>query len=197
MGGILMSWAKFKRIDDSNNIDDIDFEDGAFIVTKDGKSYTDFDDERVPIAGTPDNEMSDTSRNTVENKVIKEYVDTELNSYEPKGKIIWTNPNPTNNFDAQTITLDESLDNYDEYEILVLQSTTNSRLISTGRIPVGHGTIISYNTSSYLYRPTGTIVSGDTISFEDGKGVVGTTVTVQNESIVPMYVIGYNTGLFE
>ena len=113
------------------------------------------------------------------------------------GKIIWTNPDPSINFSAQTITLDESLDNYDEYEILVLQSTQNSRLMSTGRIPVGHGTIISYNTSSYLYRPTGSSVSGNTIYFEDAKGVAGTTVTVQNDAVIPMYVIGYKTGIFE
>jgi hypothetical protein len=197
MGGFIMSKVFFRRIADSTSIDQFPVEDGCFWITGDGRSFIDYDNDRIPIAGTPDTQMSNSSRNAVENKVIKEYVDTRLSLYETKGKIIWTNPNPTNNFDAQTITLDESLDNYDEYEILVLQSTTNSRLISTGRIPVGHGTIISYNTSSYLYRPTGTIVSGDTISFEDGKGVVGTTVTVQNESIVPMYVIGYNTGLFE
>lgn len=113
------------------------------------------------------------------------------------GKIIWTNPSPSNSFPAQTITLDESLDNYDCYEILVAQSGQNARLMSTGRIPVGHGTIISYNTSSYLYRPTGVSVSGNTISFEDGKAVAGTTVSIQNDSIIPMYVIGYKTGIFE
>lgn len=45
-----MAWAKFKRIDDSNNIDDIDFEDGAFIVTGDGKSYIDYDNDRILIS---------------------------------------------------------------------------------------------------------------------------------------------------
>lgn len=118
------------------------------------------------------------------------------NTFEPKGKILWTNPNPTVSFPAQTVTLNESLDNYDMYEILVLQSTTNARLMSTGKIPVGHGTIISYNTSSYLFRPTGVVVSGSTISFEDGKGVAGGTVSVDNGVIMPMYVIGYKTGLF-
>ena len=198
-----MAWTKFKRIEDSNNINTINFEDGAFIITKDGKSYVDFDDERVPIAGTPDDEMDDTSRNTVENKVVKEYVDdsiaTAKNDMSIKigGKIIWTNQNLTSNFGAQTITLNESLDNYDMYEILVAQSTSNTRLMSTGRIPVGHGTIISYNTSSYLYRPTGTIVNGSTIYFEDGKAVVSGTVSLANDSIIPAYVIAYKTGLFD
>lgn len=190
-----MAWTKFKRIEDSANIDSIDVEDGAFIVTKDGKSYTDFDNERVPIAGTPDDEMDDTSRNTVENKVIKEYVD---NNFTPKGKILWTNLNPTSNFASQTITLDESLDNYDMYEVLCLQSTTNPRVLSTGKIPVGHGAFITVVSGQPRFRPTGTTVSGDTISFENCQQLtaIGSS-TIANEQLIPMYVIGYNTGLFE
>lgn len=188
-----MAWTRFKRIEDSANIDSIDVEDGAFIVTKDGKSYVDFDDDRVPIAGTPDNEMSDTSRNTVENKVIKEYVDTELNLYETKGKIIWTNPNPSINFPAQTITLDESLDNYDMYAIIFKQSVSTLRYFNTGKIIVGHGTILGFLTSVTNWRPTGTTVSGSVITFEDGR--IGNTV--DNSYLIPLYVIGYNTGTFE
>ncbi len=79
-----MAKVRFKRIESSNNIDNIDIVDGNFIVTGDGKSYIDYGTNRTPIAGTPDSEMSDTSRNTVENKVIKEYVDDSLDtvSYE-------------------------------------------------------------------------------------------------------------------
>lgn len=49
-----MAKVLFKRIEDSTNIDDIDIEDGAFIITKDGKSYVDYDETRVRINGTPD-----------------------------------------------------------------------------------------------------------------------------------------------
>jgi len=65
----------FKRIQNSELIDDYPIVDGSFYITKDGKSYADFDDERVPFGGTPDATMSDVSTNTVQNKVIKEYVD--------------------------------------------------------------------------------------------------------------------------
>lgn len=70
-----MAKVNFKRIEDSSMIDDIDVDDGAFIVTGDGKTYVDFGTDRIPTSGTPDSQMSDVSRNTVENKVIKEYVD--------------------------------------------------------------------------------------------------------------------------
>lgn len=71
-----MAKVRFKRIQDSTNIGDLNIEDGSFIVTGDGKTYIDYGTNRVPTSGTPDSTMSDSSRNTVENKVIKEYVDT-------------------------------------------------------------------------------------------------------------------------
>lgn len=49
-----MAKVLFKRIEDSTNIDNIDIEDGAFIITKDGKTYVDYDETRVRINGTPD-----------------------------------------------------------------------------------------------------------------------------------------------
>lgn len=115
-----------------------------------------------------------------------------------RASIIWTNPNPGDSFSAQTTSLNESLDNYDEYEILSLQSTTNSRLMSSGRIPVGNGTILGMVTSFPTFRPTSVSVSGSTISFEDTKTMTGFgTVSVDNSLLIPMYIIGYKTGLFE
>lgn len=75
-----MAKVLFKRIEDSANINNIEIEDGSFIVTGDGKTYVDYGEDRIPTSGTPDTEMSDRSRNTVENNVIKEYVDTSLNN---------------------------------------------------------------------------------------------------------------------
>ena len=70
-----MAKVNFKRIQNSSQIDNLPVEDGAFIVTGDGKSYVDYGNDRIPTNGTLDTEISDTSRNAVENKVIKEYVD--------------------------------------------------------------------------------------------------------------------------
>ena len=70
-----MAKVKFKRISSSSQINNLPIEDGSFVITGDGKSYIDYGNNRVPTSGTPDDEMSDTSHNTVENKVIKEYVD--------------------------------------------------------------------------------------------------------------------------
>lgn len=109
-----------------------------------------------------------------------------------QGEIVWTNANPTSAFGSQTITLNKSLDNYNCYEIMFRQNTntTNKRYMTTGKIPVGHGTIL--NAYSNNYRATGTTVSGNTISFESAS-VGGTT---DNEYVIPVYVIGYKIGIF-
>ena len=123
------------------------------------------------------------------------------NTFEYKGKIIWTNPNPTSAFSGQTINLNESLNNYDAYSIIFVQSTGGPRrYFNSGLIPVGYGTILGYLAGGvYFYRPTSEIVSGSTITFEDGEMVSAQTgtITADNTRVIPLYVIGYNTGLFE
>lgn len=49
-----MAKVKFKRIENSSDIGNMDIENGSFIVTGDGKNYADFNNTRVPINGTPD-----------------------------------------------------------------------------------------------------------------------------------------------
>jgi hypothetical protein len=78
MGGIVMANVLFKRVEDSTQLDNIPVVDGSFYVTGDGKSFIDYGGERLPVGGTPDTEMSDRSRNTVENNVIKQYVDDKV-----------------------------------------------------------------------------------------------------------------------
>ena len=108
------------------------------------------------------------------------------------GNKLWENQNPSASFSAQTITLSESLANYSCYEIVFKQNknSTNERYFSTGKIPVGHGTIL--NSFGTNYRPTGTTVSGNTISFENA--ISGSTTN--NENVIPVYVIGYKSGVY-
>lgn len=70
-----MAKVQFKRVENVDDLDSIPVEDGNFVVTGDGKTYVDYGNERKGIGGTPDNEMSDFSTNSVENKVIKKYID--------------------------------------------------------------------------------------------------------------------------
>ena len=49
--------------------------------------------------------------------------------------VLWTNSSPTTSFNAQTVTLSDDIDNYDEIKINYKQSSTNS-LSASVSIPV-------------------------------------------------------------
>lgn len=70
-----MAKVKFKRFISDSAVESAEIEDGSFIVSKSGTSYVDFGNERIAFGGTSDTAMSDTSINSVQNKVIKSYVD--------------------------------------------------------------------------------------------------------------------------
>ena len=70
-----MAKVLFKRYETDAEAQASNIVDGQFIVTKEGTSYTDYGTDRVPFGGTLDTQMSDSSMNGVQNKVIKEYVD--------------------------------------------------------------------------------------------------------------------------
>ena len=133
--------------------------------------------------------LSPSNFNEMQN-IINSNIPEEIKN---QSKIIWTNSNPTTTFPSQTVNLDESLSGYDFYEILFKQSNVDDRIMTTGKIPVGYGTILHWNTSTNFFRPTETIVSGNSITFEDGK----TSTGVDNTKTIPLYVIGHKTGLFQ
>ena len=185
-----MAEVKFKRLLNSSQINSIPISDGNFIITKDGKQYIDYDNDRVLFGIVTDTEMDDESQNAVENRIIKEYVDTIYRKLA--GTIVWTNPNASSTFGAQTINLSEKCsDGYDSYETLFKQNNnaSNTRLMSTGVIPKNHGTILSYNTAGGTFRATGVTMYDQSITFEDAQP--------SNEVCIPMYVILYDKGLYE
>lgn len=114
------------------------------------------------------------------------------------GEIIWTNASPTASFSGQHITLTKALSNFDTYEVLYAQAKLNAdptnagnRLMSTGHIPIGYGSVMSYAVNDryrLIDRP-----AGDTsFVFQDASNGGQT----DNDKCVPIYVIGYNTTLF-
>lgn len=49
MGGIIRAKVNFKRRLIKDEVDDIDIEDGNFIITKDGGLYIDYGEERIDL----------------------------------------------------------------------------------------------------------------------------------------------------
>lgn len=116
-------------------------------------------------------------------------------------KILWTNSNPTSSFASQTITLNS--DDYDMYEIITSVSTTNDRYISTGKILKDKLCTLMWQTanqsSPYISIRIRSITNktNTTISFGQAVSSTPTSGGIYNEQMIPIYVIGYKTGLFD
>lgn len=108
------------------------------------------------------------------------------------GKILWSNPNPSNSFTGQ-INVDFS--NVDAYQIIWSTSTSGAVKDCTGIIPVGSRTELYttyYDGAIKLrYRQVSAITSS-TITFGDANEGGATN----NSFNIPLYIIGYKTGLF-
>lgn len=192
-----MAKVNFKRIENSENINTIDINDGNFIVTGDGKSYIDYGTNRIPTSGTPDTEMSDTSRNTVENKVIKDYVDMISSSHKPF--LLWENPNRNAPFLVQSITL--STDDYDYLEIYYWDWSNNNeglKDLQCQRIPKGYNTtlmtmLISGNgyvgVRRIQYRSDTEYLVGTCYGIIDNSVII--TPDARNFWCVPVLIMGY------
>ena len=104
-------------------------------------------------------------------------------------KILWTNPNPTSEFAEQDITLNS--DDYDVLEIYYLMAANNT-YVGSQKIPKGYNTRLMYTTSSLMIRFRNIIYLSDTsYSIESGAGASGS-----DSDLIPLYIIGYKTGLF-
>ena len=144
-----MAKVKFKRFLSDGDLDNVSIEDGSFIVTKDGTSYVDYVDERVAFGTTPDTEMSDESIHTVQNKVIKSYVDSEVNSVQTNlnkiGKTLWEG-----SFSTGTLTVP----NLNQYTMIIVQVGS---VIMVGNQRYGGIVFRTYRNigmSYYVYRFT-------------------------------------------
>lgn len=151
-----------------------------------------------------------TSQTTpVQAEVVNTYSESQENAYSCDyinkafgGTILWTNPNPTDDFSNQTITLNSS--DYDAYELIYARSKSQNIRYSTGRIPKGSSFNIfvfageeSGGYLSYRYRNLN-YVSDTSLSVSNciQKIVNETTTGTANGVCIPLYIIGYKTGLF-
>lgn len=137
----------------------------------------------------------ETNTNDIETNTTNIQTNTE-NITNITGTILWTNQNPTNDFSQQTITLSSS--DYDCYEIIYRQNTTTSRILNTGKIIKGYGTLLMQSIGQNQFR-TINYVSDTSLEIYDNQELTtyGTTTTNDNRINIPLYVIGYKTGLFE
>lgn len=111
---------------------------------------------------------------------------------EIKGKILWTNPNPNNSI-SNTLDITLSSDDYDFLEIITKQTTTDSREYIT-KIRKGFASRLYVLTLDGLTVVRNIRYNNDT-SYTIGS-IAGGTASDETWCI-PLYIIGYKTGLFD
>ena len=128
---------------------------------------------------------------------VNDYSESESNAYSCDysnkafgGKILWTNDTPNAEISTKTINLSSS--DYDLLEIIFKQTTTLNIINSTKTIKGADGRIgVWYATNGLTAYRNLSRVSDTQYTLE---AVVGGITT--NNYIIPLYIIGYNTGLF-
>lgn len=156
------------------------------------QTWRDLPDQTTPI--------NSTRLNYIEDGIYNNSVNIDL----LKGTILWTNPSPTSDFTAQNITL--SSDDYDVLEFYYAFQPEKTQVFAEKTLKgsgVQLNTII--NLSSGVEQANGVrqravdYINDTTYSIADclERGVAGTSVPiVRNDRIIPLYVVGYKTGLF-
>ena len=111
------------------------------------------------------------------------------------GKILWTNPDPTSEFSAQTITL--SSNDYDLLEVFY-KKTTNDMFVNSTRFFKGTSSLLfQIDISFVIFERTISDATDTTLTFTEGKiRTTQGTITTQNSRCIPLYIVGYKTDLF-
>lgn len=150
-----------------------------------------------------------TQTTPVQAEVVNDYSTSQENAYSCDyvnkafgGTILWTNPNPSSNFNSQNITLNS--DDYDCIEIIFILTnfTGYDYRKSSGKIIYEQGKKILIDTIDYdgnlgitAYMRRLTMVNKTQISAGvcDKLWTIGQTTS--NSYTIPLYIIGYKTGL--
>lgn len=117
-----------------------------------------------------------------------------------KPVVLWRNSSPTSTFAPQTITLNDNLSNYEYYEILFYNGTTNTLSFSSGKVLSGtspsyilyHSGIESGAVGNIRVRPI-TSVSDTQIVFDKAYQKVynSNAITENNALDIPYRILGY------
>lgn len=150
-------------------------------------TYTDKEtlNEQPSIADK--NKVTDDDMNEIKRVVNAgiDQIDTNTtNIGNITGTILWTNPNPNQSMDATNISLSSS--DYDVLEIFYKHFYSDNYILSQRTIK-GAGTILLTNVAGSLARRQITQPDATTLSITAGDNTA---------AMVPVYVIGYKTGLF-
>lgn len=120
------------------------------------------------------------------------------NNFQTKATLLWTNSNPSSSFSTQTITLSSS--DYDVLEVYYKEATNTGTMTSTKLIKLNNS-ILAIPTLNGLklamFTRNLSFTNATTIKFYDGWKRGSDINIVDNTVCIPLYIVGYKTGLFD
>lgn len=111
---------------------------------------------------------------------------------EEKEKVLWENSNADATFNAQTVNLNDSLSNYNYYEVIFKLVAGYPSGKSTGKVKITTYAYMDYvggSASVIGFKREITGKTNTTISFGDGTRI--NTNAIENARCIPIQVIGY------
>lgn len=142
------------------------------------------------------NKVNDTDMNEIKSVVNNNA--TELTNIT--GTLLWANPNPTSSFSAQSITLSSS--DYDVLEVFYYDWTSSKRMRSVKATKgewISLDMMFRYNVKAYMGVRQIEPLSDTSLNIETCYSLVDNGSFAYNDYpnwCVPVYIIGYKTGLF-
>jgi len=143
-----------------------------------------------------------TSQTTpVQAEVVNTYSTSTENAYSCDytnkafgGTILWTNENPTSNFAAQDINLSSS--DYDVYEVFFTSGTGASDPYTSMKSIKGKG--VRLQLVSWGGSAAEAIVRWINYTNDTKLSVQNATLNGSNSNgrLIPQYIVGYKTGIF-
>lgn len=104
--------------------------------------------------------------------------------------LLWTNPDPTSNFSAQTISL--NLSGYDAVKVLAAQNTSSSSGVMVETTKDYEGRLFMMYNARY-YR--GFTWSDTGVTFTDGyQASLSSNLSANNSAAIPIYIYGVRYG---
>ena len=114
---------------------------------------------------------------------------TEINTL--KGKMLWKNNNPTINFNAQNVNLLDS--DWDYYEVIYGANTSSDSKLMSAKSIKGRGCKLNSKVDANGICDREIQYKSQELLYIHGAFVNNST---RNEYLIPLYIIGYKTGLF-
>ena len=108
-----------------------------------------------------------------------------------KDTILWSNNSPSVAFDPQSVTLSDSLSNYDYFEIVFgSMNSLPSDVYSSGLLPTTAGSTVLFQIGSTIRFRSFNVL---TLAFDDAYNITnyGGAIPVNNAYVIPLKIIGF------